>query len=80
MEEYASKENSNGGNKFNPRFNRLRREDSEEFLQRGFTQSEKETLKSLAARMDSEVPQNSPALPNSLASYQSGLLEAMIVE
>ena len=80
MEEYASKEDPNEGNKINPRFNRLRREDSEESLRRGFTQAEIETLESLAARMDNDMPQNSPTSPNSLASYQSGLLEAMIVE
>lgn len=30
--------------------------------------------------MDNEVHENSPVYPNSLASYQSDLLEAMIIE
>lgn len=80
MEEYAAKENSNRGNKFNLRFNRLQKEDSEDSLQKEFTQSEKGTLESLAARMDNEMHESSPVSPHSLASYQSGLLEAMIVE
>ncbi|KAG5544153.1 hypothetical protein RHGRI_016784 [Rhododendron griersonianum] len=73
--ESSTGEESGRGASPNPRFNRAQRDSEEEFR---IQFREEETLKKVAFTMLEE--DLDPPSPNSLASYQSGLLEAMLVE
>ncbi|KAG5553372.1 hypothetical protein RHGRI_011298 [Rhododendron griersonianum] len=64
----------------NPRFNRVRNEESEDLVQKGYQHLEEKTLMEITAAMDDDESDQNLVSPNSLASYQSGLLEAMLVE
>ncbi|KAG5544211.1 hypothetical protein RHGRI_016832 [Rhododendron griersonianum] len=73
--ESSTGEESGRGARPNPRFNRAQRDSEEEFR---IQFREEETLKKVAFTMLEE--DLDPPSPNSLDSYQSGLLEAMLVE
>ncbi|KAI8559437.1 hypothetical protein RHMOL_Rhmol04G0173800 [Rhododendron molle] len=64
----------------NSRFNRVRREESKDLVQKGYQHSEEKTLMEITVAMDDDESDHNLASPNSLASYQSGLLEAILVE
>ncbi|KAG5557836.1 hypothetical protein RHGRI_007916 [Rhododendron griersonianum] len=68
-------EESRKGARPNPKFNRAQRDPEDDFR---IQFHEEETLKKVASAMLEE--DFDPPFPNSLASYQSGLLEAMLVE
>ncbi|KAG5535939.1 hypothetical protein RHGRI_023651 [Rhododendron griersonianum] len=74
--ESSTGEESERGARPNPRFNRAQKDPEEDFRIQFFR--EEETLKKIASAMLEE--DFDPPSPNSLASYQSGLLKAMLVE
>ncbi|KAG5548718.1 hypothetical protein RHGRI_014168 [Rhododendron griersonianum] len=73
--ESSTGEESRRGARPNPRFNRAQRDPEDEFR---IQFREEETLRKVASAMLEE--DFDPPSPNSLASYQSGLLEVMLVE
>ncbi|KAG5565488.1 hypothetical protein RHGRI_001395 [Rhododendron griersonianum] len=80
MEELPPKEKMWRETKPNPRFNRVRNEESEDFVQKDNQHLEEKPLMEITAAMDDDEGDQNLASPNSLASYRSGLLEAMLVE
>ncbi|KAG5565476.1 hypothetical protein RHGRI_001384 [Rhododendron griersonianum] len=80
VEELPPKEKIWRETKPNPRFNRVQKEESEDLVQKGYQHLEEKTLMEITAAMDDDEGDQNLAYPNSLASYQSGLLEAMLVE
>ncbi|KAG5565900.1 hypothetical protein RHGRI_001724 [Rhododendron griersonianum] len=80
MEEPPPKNKMWRETKPNPRCNKVRKEDSEDLVQKNYQHLEEKTLMEITAATDDDEGDRNLASPNSLASYQSGLLEAMLVE
>lgn len=64
----------------NPRFNRVQNEESDDFVQKDYQHLKEKTSMEITSAMDDDEGDQNLNSPNSLASYQSGLLEAMLVE
>ncbi|KAG5553384.1 hypothetical protein RHGRI_011310 [Rhododendron griersonianum] len=80
MEELPPKEKMWREAKLNPRFTIIQEEEFDDPIRKNYQHSEEKTLMEITTATDDDEGDQNLASPNSLASYQSGLLEAMLVE